>query len=131
MIRRPPRSTLFPYTTLFRSQAFVRPFLVSHLHDERGLDPRMPGVLGDGPAEGRRRANPALQYGAHLFELRGGEPAADSSRVHQLVVFVRAQVERAEPRAGSFWPGEADHDEVAGPVRPNLEPIGGTAGAVR
>src|SRR2546421_955503 len=23
MIRRPPRSTLFPYTTLFRSQAFV------------------------------------------------------------------------------------------------------------
>src|SRR5260370_11521424 len=24
MIRRPPRSTLFPYTTLFRSQAFER-----------------------------------------------------------------------------------------------------------
>src|SRR2546423_2646062 len=24
MIRRPPRSTLFPYTTLFRSQAFTR-----------------------------------------------------------------------------------------------------------
>src|SRR3712207_7794060 len=25
MIRRPPRSTLFPYTTLFRSHAFRRP----------------------------------------------------------------------------------------------------------
>src|SRR5258708_31513468 len=25
MIRRPPRSTLFPYTTLFRSPAFPRP----------------------------------------------------------------------------------------------------------
>src|SRR5438034_2422773 len=25
MIRRPPRSTLFPYTTLFRSPPFVRP----------------------------------------------------------------------------------------------------------
>src|SRR5688572_30919484 len=25
MIRRPPRSTLFPYTTLFRSAALVRP----------------------------------------------------------------------------------------------------------
>src|SRR3712207_8589422 len=25
MIRRPPRSTLFPYTTLFRSKAFARP----------------------------------------------------------------------------------------------------------
>src|SRR3712207_4600808 len=34
MIRRPPRSTLFPYTTLFRSMAFARsvPFLgVNHL----------------------------------------------------------------------------------------------------
>src|SRR5574337_834872 len=27
MIRRPPRSTLFPYTTLFRSGARTRPFL--------------------------------------------------------------------------------------------------------
>src|SRR2546426_8485657 len=26
MIRRPPRSTLFPYTTLFRSQQYVRCF---------------------------------------------------------------------------------------------------------
>src|SRR2546430_6833559 len=26
MIRRPPRSTLFPYTTLFRSQARIRKF---------------------------------------------------------------------------------------------------------
>src|SRR2546427_865038 len=26
MIRRPPRSTLFPYTTLFRSGQFLRPF---------------------------------------------------------------------------------------------------------
>src|SRR2546430_4679906 len=26
MIRRPPRSTLFPYTTLFRSRAIARPF---------------------------------------------------------------------------------------------------------
>src|SRR5690554_2426805 len=25
MIRRPPRSTLFPYTTLFRSKVFARP----------------------------------------------------------------------------------------------------------
>src|SRR5471030_3471737 len=26
MIRRPPRSTLFPYTTLFRSRALLRPW---------------------------------------------------------------------------------------------------------
>src|SRR3712207_8764377 len=42
MIRRPPRSTLFPYTTLFRSP--------EHLHlserDARGLDPdhNLPGL---------------------------------------------------------------------------------------
>src|SRR2546423_2942275 len=34
MIRRPPRSTLFPYTTLFRSHASPGP------HRRRGMDPR-------------------------------------------------------------------------------------------
>src|SRR3712207_8392864 len=37
MIRRPPRSTLFPYTTLFRSQT-------------RGEPPRPPNLLGEMPA---------------------------------------------------------------------------------
>src|SRR2546422_4292050 len=32
MIRRPPRSTLFPYTTLFRSQSGVRQCLLSAQH---------------------------------------------------------------------------------------------------
>src|SRR2546425_3404399 len=35
MIRRPPRSTLFPYTTLFRSHAIDHPFdllLLTHVH---------------------------------------------------------------------------------------------------
>src|SRR5258708_12405945 len=32
MIRRPPRSTLFPYTTLFRSRRHLR---LQHFHDKR------------------------------------------------------------------------------------------------
>src|SRR3989449_2784752 len=45
MIRRPPRSTLFPYTTLFRSNAFSRrpsvtPF--THLLNVWPLDERNP-----------------------------------------------------------------------------------------
>src|SRR5256885_10639924 len=39
MIRRPPRSTLFPYTTLFRSGA--------------PLDPARPRLLASGPGLGR------------------------------------------------------------------------------
>src|SRR5689334_25448847 len=38
MIRRPPRSTLFPYTTLFRSLSAELPFL-----DEERLEPELPG----------------------------------------------------------------------------------------
>src|SRR2546422_5531364 len=34
MIRRPPRSTLFPYTTLFRSRVFPH-----HAHEVGGRDP--------------------------------------------------------------------------------------------
>src|SRR5947199_3278320 len=46
MIRRPPRSTLFPYTTLFRSAARVRDDVLRRLlpHDDRfpgdGVDRR-------------------------------------------------------------------------------------------
>src|SRR5258705_4123669 len=35
MIRRPPRSTLFPYTTLFRSPADLLANLVAPLRDEK------------------------------------------------------------------------------------------------
>src|SRR2546430_9497406 len=35
MIRRPPRSTLFPYTTLFRSEKIVTRSKKYHAHDEK------------------------------------------------------------------------------------------------
>src|SRR5947209_12510374 len=37
MLRRPPRSTLFPYTTLFRSTGASAFFIVVYLHMFRGL----------------------------------------------------------------------------------------------
>src|SRR2546429_9879621 len=43
MIRRPPRSTLFPYTTLFRSQPLLEP----HVGFAPGLRPRGHQLLGD------------------------------------------------------------------------------------
>src|SRR2546427_6436312 len=35
MIRRPPRSTLFPYTTLFRSEAAGAHGITAHLREDR------------------------------------------------------------------------------------------------
>src|SRR5256885_12070635 len=52
MIRRPPRSTLFPYTTLFRSLAELRGAeeLLERRHDRADVDDRLRrdgvGVLG-------------------------------------------------------------------------------------
>src|SRR3712207_7786836 len=53
MIRRPPRSTLFPYTTLFRSLVAERVVGEAVGHQEQGVEPlrlRPPvlGVAGDG-----------------------------------------------------------------------------------
>src|SRR2546430_3228860 len=43
MIRRPPRSTLFPYTTLFRSQAELADALAQELGYEDAADADMAG----------------------------------------------------------------------------------------
>src|SRR3712207_7256707 len=55
MIRRPPRSTLFPYTTLFRSQVVAdgRPALGDRPRGEVGGKRVALGVDGDDEAERR------------------------------------------------------------------------------
>src|SRR2546428_9086753 len=58
MIRRPPRSTLFPYTTLFRSD-----------HDEHSVDPLLdePGI---GQQHHRRRVDDDVRSEEHTSELQ-------------------------------------------------------------
>src|SRR5256885_5062594 len=53
MIRRPPRSTLFPYTTLFRS----------HARDADAADPRVGELATKIAAELRERATDAIERG--------------------------------------------------------------------
>src|SRR3712207_8024072 len=55
MIRRPPRSTLFPYTTLFRSQRARRrwPRRVRRPGDDGRATPRHRLPLDDGTGRGR------------------------------------------------------------------------------
>src|SRR3712207_8498636 len=59
MIRRPPRSTLFPYTTLFRSQLRLR--LLEVLAQLRGLlDQELAGFAGGRDADVDRRVDVRL-----------------------------------------------------------------------
>src|SRR2546427_7231676 len=78
MIRRPPRSTLFPYTTLFRSRPppAVRRSREDHLGDggarregqRRRLRPRDPDGPPPRPADGR--VPRALRSEEHTSELQ-------------------------------------------------------------
>src|SRR3712207_8963209 len=54
MIRRPPRSTLFPYTTLFRSAQgpVLRPLLPNRRREERAPPPGRCSLVQDGGAPG-------------------------------------------------------------------------------
>src|SRR5687768_17687043 len=55
MIRRPPRSTLFPYTTLFRSGHFERNRLARHHVDRAPANAAGNGDLVDPVRQVRRR----------------------------------------------------------------------------
>src|SRR2546422_7941327 len=70
MIRRPPRSTLFPYTTLFRSVGFyktkarrIKEISRILLDKHGGKVPEKMEELLDLPAVGRKTANCVLVYG--------------------------------------------------------------------
>src|SRR2546430_7660282 len=71
MIRRPPRSTLFPYTTLFRSGGQHLPVL---LHVEaQGQDPLHLLAHGQVVAVERRQGLPDVGVETALVEDDGGE----------------------------------------------------------
>src|SRR2546427_2915419 len=62
MIRRPPRSTLFPYTTLFRS----RPLLMPH---QRPIVPHFrPSIASEGlPCSARPSLETGGQHGGYRY----------------------------------------------------------------
>src|SRR3989441_12844720 len=85
MIRRPPRSTLFPYTTLFRSRPRL-PQPLSHPAQRRAARRETPRALSQAarllrPAPGPR-APRAVALGASLADgrARGGSQRGDRPR---------------------------------------------------
>src|SRR5256885_6596430 len=70
MIRRPPRSTLFPYTTLFRSHGMTRV-----VDGEDGLGPGRDSCGDRGRVDVQR-------IGLHVHEHRAGAHVLDRSEEH-------------------------------------------------
>src|SRR2546428_10775082 len=94
MIRRPPRSTLFPYTTLFRSGR-------QPAHVERGDDEfiRLPQDALRG-GDGSGAASPA-----------GGHSSDDDSSGRRATIPSRLRTARSSPFAASWTAIPEDGDE--------------------
>src|SRR3989475_3285144 len=94
MIRRPPRSTLFPYTTLFRSRGGLRG--IGHLQVGRACQAGEGDRAGDHPLQGRRRPG-ARQRGSG----RGhGRPGDVQARREGLVADARLVAAREAMKIG-------------------------------
>src|SRR6266542_4490524 len=112
MIRRPPRSTLFPYTTLFRSPARLRgsgaaPLsLPLHAGGRGGAalgGARAARALAAAPARRHREAHAVVAPVAHLGARRPRLPVHEGARVRRPRPPARAgalpRARRAVPRA--------------------------------
>src|SRR2546427_4310638 len=102
MIRRPPRSTLFPYTTLFRSRGRRR-------HVAEGA---VPGRLDRRDRSGARPREPADLVRGHRSEEHTSELQSQSNLVCRLLL---EKKKKKRPRldnrtaTGPPWPGTAQN----------------------
>src|SRR3989454_5748243 len=111
MIRRPPRSTLFPYTTLFRSEKFASSYgtaaAMLALHEQAALQP---------DRQQKRRLAAAVDRGADWLKSR---VLAGRARWVDYPVWPEAQEDFlgvsgfalfALHRVGAWWLGSLDRD---------------------
>ncbi|MEZ5332470.1 MAG: hypothetical protein R2991_10560 [Thermoanaerobaculia bacterium] len=100
------------------------------LDDHARVDP---GVIGSGrnPVDrGLLRQAEGVQPVAQIGELPVAEPGADPADVGHPRTVKGAEMQTAEPGSAPLGHGVAEHGELAGQVRSDLDPIGGTARAV-
>src|SRR2546425_3273530 len=94
MIRRPPRSTLFPYTTLFRSIRPARRHVTRHIEEHRAVDHEVgwkgldPEIRADAARRGRRgdgvHAAEELQIPADVADGVDRRRAVLAAEVHEI-----------------------------------------------
>src|SRR2546427_5877088 len=108
MIRRPPRSTLFPYTTLFRSEAGPEPLFLVEGDDDRGDAPaghfsggREAGGLGGWPDTGATRLCSSYRLSFHRRPRGRWPPRGGWHKGGPAVVLLLPFLSPAGPRAGS------------------------------
>src|SRR5256885_8853375 len=90
MIRRPPRSTLFPYTTLFRSHAYYEwmlPYARSILRDEFGRESTIgvsnPTTFHTAEERAKQRLNKLLgEHGVEVTSIVTPRPDRKSTRLN-------------------------------------------------
>src|SRR2546430_12447417 len=97
MIRRPPRSTLFPYTTLFRSLATAVDTLVVLM----GLE-RLPELAAELVAQGRAAATPVALVRWGTTDWRSEEHTSELQSQSNLVcrLLLEKKKQRQDARLG-------------------------------
>src|SRR2546430_7148779 len=90
MIRRPPRSTLFPYTTLFRSNPVHASTVVFHVENEARVADRLPRFINDFASKQRQRRE-TQRSEEHTSELQ-----SQSNIVCRLLLEKKKRIETSE-----------------------------------
>src|SRR3712207_7735502 len=100
MIRRPPRSTLFPYTTLFRSRLYLR----EAVHYAARTEVRR----GAGPHRPHRRARQESHDGLWRVRDIGNDPVRSEEHTSELqsrqYLVCRLLLEKKRQIARIAWP---------------------------
>src|SRR2546422_5294258 len=119
MIRRPPRSTLFPYTTLFRSLARNLARATSDLGPVRlrQLSGRVLLDLDDHPAPAEVRDRVLRVCGVEVEERSEEHTSELQSRLHLVCRLLLEKKKKTAPET-STWPKKAVATNKANPTTP-------------
>src|SRR2546426_6541441 len=100
MIRRPPRSTLFPYTTLFRSG-----MVVTHVDSHRHVH-ALPGVWGPVVETARREGVPVVRVPLEPWGLNPDRKSTRLNSSHLVISYaVFCLKKKNKPRLALYsWP---------------------------
>src|SRR5262245_65337173 len=95
MVRRPPRSTLFPYTTLFRSKR-LRGFRISGSSGPRGRSSVSPRISGDRKSTRLNSSHLGISYAVFCLKKKNGTEVNRRVEVAEIQI-VRRQLTVREP----------------------------------